>query len=84
MSERDCSAEHKHVIERLDRNEKRLNNHSERLDKLEQAQAKFEEKMDHLIRAMEKLDKSIWWLIGLGGTALVSFLMRAIERGLFQ
>ncbi len=85
MNEKECSpVAHNHVIERLDRNETRLNNHSDRIVALEQNHARFDAKMDSLIRTMEKLDKTIWWAIGLGATAIVGFFMRAIERGLFQ
>lgn len=82
MSERDCSAEHKHVIERLNRNESRLNKHSKEIDELREKQSAFDVRIEHLIKSIENLNKAMWWLIGLGGTTLVSFLMRQIEKGL--
>ncbi len=85
MNDKECNpSAHNHVVERLNRNETRLNNHSQRIDALEQNYARFDAKMSSLIHAMEKLDKTIWWAIGLGATAIVGFFMRAIERGLFQ
>ncbi len=75
---------HFHVIERLDRNERRLDKHSAEIDDLKEKQSAFDARIEHLIKSIENLSKAIWWAIGLGGTALVSFLMRAIERGLFQ
>ncbi len=85
MNDKECNpSAHNHVVERLNRNETRLNNHSERIDKLEQGQARFDEKIDSLIRTMDTLNRTLWWVIGLGGTTLVSFFVKAVERGLFQ
>ncbi|MDO4710610.1 MAG: hemolysin XhlA family protein [Peptostreptococcaceae bacterium] len=82
MTGNSCNEKHANVIERLDRNESRLNKHSEEIDALKEKQSDFGARLELLIKSMENLNKAIWWLIGLGGTTLVSFLMRQIEKGL--
>lgn len=75
-----CEERHQHVQERLSRNEARLNNHSQRLDTVEQNFSRMDARMDGLITEMSKLNSILRWLFGLGATALVGFLFRAIEK----
>lgn len=85
MSEKECShVAHNHVVERLDRNERRLNNHSERIDKLEQTQTGLSAQMSALTKSIDKLDGTLRWLIGLGAATFIGFFIKAVERGLFQ
>ncbi len=94
--DKECNpSAHNHVIERINRNETRLNKHSAEIDELKEKQSAeiaelkekqsaFDARLEHLIKSIEDLSKAIWWAIGLGGTTLVGFFIRIIERGLFQ
>lgn len=83
MSENEsCKARHEIVMDRINRNEKRLNRFSERLDEVEKKQSAFEVRIDNLIHSIEGLNRALWWALGLGATAMLGFFIRAIERGL--
>lgn len=77
-----CTARHEIVMDRINRNESRLNRFSERLDEVEKKQSAFEVRIDNLIHSIENLNKALWWALGLGATAMIGFFIRAIERGL--
>ena len=59
--------------EKLETHEKRINNHADRLDKLEIHEAARDVKIDNLRDKLEKQTRSIYGLIGIVATALVSF-----------
>lgn len=69
--------------ERLDTHERRINNHADRLDKLEIHEAARDVKIDNLCDKLEKQTKSIYGLIGIVATSLVSFFFYAIQQGIF-
>lgn len=75
--ERYCNDDkHNAVIDRLDRNEKRLNNHSERIDKLEQESRVLVTELKHLTHSVGMLTKTIW---GTGGIVLVYVLNKILN-----
>lgn len=76
MEEKDraCNIDmHNNVLERLDRNEKRLNSHSERIDKLERNDGVLATKIDNLTEKIKFQTQAIWGLVA-------SILMLAINK----
>ena len=75
--ERYCNDDkHLAVIERLNRNESRLNNHSERIDKLEQSHVALVTELKHLTQSVGMLTKTIW---GAGGVVFVYVLNKILN-----
>ena len=70
--------------EKLETNEKRINNHADRLDKLEIHEAARDVKIDNLCDKLEKQTRSIYGLIGIVATALVGFFFYAVQQGIFH
>ena len=70
--------------EKLDVHARRINNHAERLDKLEIREAARDVKLDNLCDMLEKQTRSIYGLIGMCATALISFFFYAIQQGIFR
>ena len=70
--------------EKLDVHDRRINNHAERLDKLEICEAARDVKLDNLCDMLEKQTRSIYGLIGMCATALISFFFYAIQQGIFR
>lgn len=70
--------------EKLETHEKRINNHADRLDKLEIHEAARDVKIDNLCDKLEKQTRSIYGLIAMVATALVSFFFYAVQQGIFH
>lgn len=70
--------------EKLETHEKRINNHADRLDKLEIHEAARDVKIDNLCDKLEKQTRSIYGLIGIVATALVSFFILCGPAGDFS
>lgn len=86
-----CTERHRRIDERLDTQDKRINNHSDRLDKVEQFQSRTEtkienlcERIDGLISVMNDYKAIFRWLVGTSVGALVSFFFYAIQKGIFK
>ena len=79
-----CDMRHDRSNERIDINEKRINNHSERLDRIEQVNSKLEERLNNLVNQLEQLNSTMKWFIGLLGGSFVAFFFYAIQQGLFK
>lgn len=75
-----CEAKHKRVDERLDVQDKRLNNHEDRLDVLERYQSKSEEQIKNLCEQIKSLVTTIKWSMGLLITTLVGFIIWYIQN----
>ena len=75
-----CEAKHKRVDERLDVQDKRLNNHGDRLDVLERYQSKSEEQIKNLCEQIKSLVTTIKWSMGLLITTLVGFIIWYIQN----
>ena len=84
MEERHCEMQREHLLEKIDRNETRLNNHSERLDKLEQYRSSIEQQLKSLVEQVANLVSIMKWFIGLFLGAFVSFFFYAVQNGLFK
>lgn len=80
MEDKYCAEKHRRIDEKLDTQDRRLNNHAERIDKMEQNFHRMDERMANLITEMSKLNSILRWIFGLGATTLVGFLFRAIEK----
>lgn len=79
-----CSEKHKRIEERLDVQDKRLNNHSERLDKIEQFQSRTEAQISSLCDQIKSLVTTMRWFIGLLVGAFVGFFFYAVQTGLLK
>lgn len=79
-----CSEKHKRIEERLDVQDKRLNNHSERLDKIEQFQSRTEAQISSLCDQIKSLVTTMRWFIGLLVGAFVGFFFYAVQQGLLK
>lgn len=84
MDERHCEMQREHLLERIDRNETRLNNHSDRIDKLEQYRSSIEQQLKSLVEQVANLVSIMKWFMGLFLGAFVSFFFYAVQNGLFK
>lgn len=84
MEDKLCEVRHKRIDERLDTQDRRLNNHSERLDRIEITSSKLETRLDGLIEKLGSLNTILRWFIGLLVGAFVSFFFYAVQQGLFK
>jgi chromosome segregation ATPase len=79
-----CNEKHKRIEERLEIQDRRLNNHSERLDKIEQLQSRTEAQISSLCDQIKSLVTTMRWFIGLLVGAFVSFFFYAVQQSLFK
>jgi chromosome segregation ATPase len=79
-----CNEKHKRIEERLEIQDRRLNNHSERLDKIEQFQSRTEAQISSLCDQIKSLVTTMRWFIGLLAGAFVSFFFYAVQQGLLK
>lgn len=84
MEEKHCEEIRKNINEKIERNEKRLNNHSERLDKLEQYRSSVEQQLENLVEQVANLVSIIKWFMGLFIGAFISFFFYAVQNGIFK
>ena len=84
MEEKQCEIQRGHLLERIDRNETRLNNHSDRIDKLEQYRSSVEKQLENLVEQVANLVSIMKWFMGLFIGAFVSFFFYAVQNGLFK
>lgn len=84
MEDKLCEAKHKRIDERLDTQDRRLNNHSERLDRIEISASKLETRLDGLIEKLDSLNTTLRWFIGALVGAFISFFFYAVQQGLFK
>ena len=84
MEEKQCEIQRGHLKERIDRNETRLNNHSDRIDKLEQYRSSVEKQLENLVEQVANLVSIMKWFMGLFIGAFISFFFYAVQNGLFK
>ena len=85
LQEREVSYVNEELItDKINTHERRINNHADRLDKLELHEAARDVKIDNLCEKLEKQTRSIYGMIGMVGTALVSFFFYAVQQGIFH
>ena len=75
-----CAEKHKRVDERLDANERRLDDHDDRIDNLEKYQSRAEVQVKNLCKQIESLVKAIWWAISITITSLLGFFIWYIQN----
>lgn len=63
MNDALCIEKHKHIDERLDVHDKRLNNHSEKIDSLEVKGSEHSIEIKNLCKQIESLVSAIKWFI---------------------
>lgn len=76
-----CLERHKRLDERLDTQDRRLNDHSKRIDGLEQYQSKTETRIENLCEQIQNLVTTLRWAAGILLGALVSFFFYAVQTG---
>lgn len=79
-----CEEKHKRLDEKIEVQERRLNNHSERLDRIELSSGRLEERLKGLIDQLGSLNTTLRWFIGLIVGSFVAFFFYAIQSGLFN
>ena len=79
-----CEERHKRVDERLDTQDRRLNNHGERIDALEQSRSRTDTRLENLCEKIESLVTTMRWFMGLAVGALISFFFYAIQQNIFK
>ena len=84
MNDEVCLEKHKRVDERLDVNERRLNNHADRLDKIEQSQSEFKVEIKNLCDNLKTLTNTLKWFMGIWVTSLLGFFFYAIQSKVFK
>ena len=84
MEPRECDIHRKHIGEKIERNETRLNNHSERIDALEQHRSGIEQQIKNLMEQMQSLITTMRWFTGLLIGSFVGFFFYAVQSGLFK
>lgn len=83
MEDKLCEIRHKRLDEKIEVQERRLNNHSERLDRIELSTGRLEERLKGLIDQLGSLTTTLKWFIGLIVGSFVAFFFYAIQSGLF-
>ncbi len=79
MNEETCIEKHRNIEQRLDTQDRRLNNHSERIDELEQHRSRTETKIENLCEQIKSLVTTIKWAMGLTVGTLLSFFIWYIQ-----
>ena len=81
MENKLCELTHKRIDEKLDLQERRINDHSKRIDLMEQNNTRMDEKLAGLILQLGNLNTTLKWLIGLMVGGFVSFFFYAVQKG---
>ena len=84
MDDKQCEIHRERVNERLNVQDKRLDNHSERLDKLENYKYMIDERINHLIEKIDDLMGTMKWLTRGVGTAIIGLIVYIIQQFLLN
>ncbi|WP_099950615.1 hemolysin XhlA family protein [Ezakiella peruensis] len=84
MDDKQCEIYRDRVNERLQIQDKRLDNHSERLDKLENYKYMIDERINNLIAKMDDLMGTMKWLTRGVGTAIIGLIVYIIQQFLLN
>lgn len=79
-----CLERHKSIHEKMEIQDKRLNDHSGRIDKLEQRGAGVDAKIENLCEQIKSLVSIMKWFLGTLAGALVSFFFYAVQNNIFK
>ncbi|NMS91983.1 hypothetical protein HGQ85_18880 [Clostridioides difficile] len=71
------------IKEKIERNEIRINRHSDEIDELKVANIESKAELKALCENLNSLTSMLKWLIGTMITTLVGFFIFAIQRGIF-
>lgn len=75
-----CIEKHKRIDERMEIQDKRLDNHSNRLDKLEQFESSTRIEIRNLIEQIKNLVNTLRWFTGITITTLIGFFIWYIQN----
>jgi len=75
-----CEEKHRRIDERLDTQDRRLNNHSERIDALEQHRSKTETEIKNLIEQIKSLVTTMRWFMGLIVGSGIGFFIWYVQQ----
>ena len=75
-----CEERHKRIDEKLETQEKRINNHSGRIDKLEQDRAADRAEIKNLCKQLESLTNAIKFIGGPILAGLIGFFFYAAQN----
>ncbi len=84
MDDKQCEIYRDRMNERLQIQDKRLDNHSERLDKLENYKYMIDERINHLIEKIDDLMGTMKWLTRGVGTAIIGLIVYIIQQFLLN
>lgn len=88
MDDKQCEIYRERVNERLNVQDKRLDNHAARIDAIEKRNSRMDERVDHLIEKIDELVESMRWLrryvygvmISAGATLIGYLIKLAITK----
>lgn len=80
LMENVCIEKHKRIDERMEIQDKRLDNHSNRLDKLEQFESSTRIEIRNLIEQIKNLVNTLRWFTGITITTLIGFFIWYIQN----
>ncbi|MDY2986304.1 MAG: hemolysin XhlA family protein [Peptoniphilus sp.] len=84
MDEKQCEIYRQHLLEKVNRNEIRINDHSKRIDAIEQHNSRTDGKIENLIDKMDSLITTLRWGMGLAVGSFVGFFFYAVQHGIFK
>lgn len=84
MDDKQCEIYRDRVNEKLQIQDKRLDNHSERLDMLENYKYMIDERINNLIAKMDDLMGTMKWLTRGVGTAIIGLIVYIIQQFLLN
>ena len=84
MDDKQCEIYRDRMNERLNIQDKRLDNHSERLDVLENYKYMIDERINNLIAKMDDLMGTMKWLTRGVGTAIIGLIVYIIQQFLLN
>lgn len=84
MDDKQCEIYRDRMNERLNIQDKRLDNHSERLDMLENYKYMIDERINNLIAKMDDLMGTMKWLTRGVGTAIIGLFVYIIQQFLLN
>ena len=81
MDENICKEVREKINYRLDKQENRMDNHSQRIDLIENGYSRLDERLNNLIVQIESLNTTIKWFLGLLMGSFIGFFFYAVQMG---
>ena len=82
IEEQICKEIREKINYRLDKQESRIDSHSQRLDLIENGYNRLDERLSNLIDKLDSLNATLKWFMVMILGAFVSFFFYAAQRGL--